>query len=137
MLKFRNFGRPPSWPRLPALFSQAVGQKSKFRPQSFVRLVVPIPKKCNTTPCPKTHGHKNGHTKTNHLSTIREYFFAYMWGGGGKLYKPCEISTSSPREGKYKNLSCFIIKSTNMWYQLTQELIIKQRTWLNVERSYI
>ena len=56
MLKFQNFGRPPGQPRLPAPFSPAVGQNSKFRSQRFVCLVVPIPKRCNTTPLPQTPG---------------------------------------------------------------------------------
>ena len=53
MLKFQNFGRHPGQSRLPAPFSPAVGQNSKFRSQHFVCLVVPIPKRCNTTPLPQ------------------------------------------------------------------------------------
>ena len=53
MLKFQNFGRPPSQPRLPAPFFQAVGQKSKFRSERIVSLIVPIPKSCDTTPLPQ------------------------------------------------------------------------------------
>ena len=66
-LKFQNFGRPPGlppWPApqacppglpcLPALFSRAVGRKSKISSQRFVRLVVLFPKRYDTTPVPQS-----------------------------------------------------------------------------------
>ena len=56
MLKFQNFCWLAGQPSLPAPFSRAVGWKSKLRSQLFVCLVVPILKRCDTTPCPKTPG---------------------------------------------------------------------------------
>ena len=65
MLKFQNFGRTHGQPCLPAPFSRAVGQKSKFRSQHFFALLSPFPKRYDTTPLPQYPGRRYIWQKTH------------------------------------------------------------------------
>ena len=70
---------PPDHPRLPAPFSPARGQKSKFRSQSFVCLLVPNLKRYDRTPYPKTPwGYRFG------LFGV----WAWPWGHRGPFHPP-------------------------------------------------
>ena len=69
MLKFPNFGCPPGQPCLLALFSIALGQKSKF-PSQLLLPVLLFSKRYDTTPWSKTQGGDRFGRKSNFWGAV-------------------------------------------------------------------